>query len=353
MRSRGWGLRFCSGRSSRPRSSGRSTGRGWPRSWTSPSDISRSCSPCCGIGALPVWLIAFAITAIWAREAYGPRAMAMASALFALSPNLLAHGSLITMETPIVACSAAHALLLLAVPGPRESSRFRGRGGDRGASPGPASTRRSSSRPILALDWWFERWRRGEGRALPLAGRVARSMLGFLAIMAATNLVDHGLPPRAPEPQHGRSTPASTGNSRRWVGRMITRAVEMPVPAEFTGFVDPAQPPEAGGFQLPVRADPREGLVVLLFRLPGGEGAAHVLAARRRPPGPRPASRPARAATRMMWLSIAAFLAITADRLHAEFRHSLPAADGAGGDRLGFGHGGGFAAPETPRRRRA
>ena len=33
--------------------------------------------------------------------------MALASLAFALSPNLLAHGSLVTMEMPLLACSSA------------------------------------------------------------------------------------------------------------------------------------------------------------------------------------------------------------------------------------------------------
>src|SRR3982751_4936899 len=44
------------------------------------------------------WLVALGVTAAWARWLYGPRAMALAAWLFALGPNLLAHGPLATME---------------------------------------------------------------------------------------------------------------------------------------------------------------------------------------------------------------------------------------------------------------
>src|SRR5436305_1382307 len=50
--------------------------------------------------ALWVWLVALALVASWSRRLYGPRAMVLAAWWFALSPNLLAHGALITMETP-------------------------------------------------------------------------------------------------------------------------------------------------------------------------------------------------------------------------------------------------------------
>ena len=61
--------------------------------------------PVVRIGGLWIWVVALLITANWARELQGPRGMAMAAILFALSPNVLAHGSLITMETPLFACS--------------------------------------------------------------------------------------------------------------------------------------------------------------------------------------------------------------------------------------------------------
>ena len=40
----------------------------------------------------------------WSRRLYGPRAMVLAAWLFTLSPNLIAHGALVTMELPLVAC---------------------------------------------------------------------------------------------------------------------------------------------------------------------------------------------------------------------------------------------------------
>ena len=56
--------------------------------------------PLVRVGALWVWLVALGLTAWWSRRLYGPRAMTLAAWFFALGPNLLAHGSLVTMELP-------------------------------------------------------------------------------------------------------------------------------------------------------------------------------------------------------------------------------------------------------------
>ena len=56
------------------------------------------------IGASWIWLVALLSAAFWAKKTLGdPRAMALASVLFTLEPNLMAHGSLATMELPVVA----------------------------------------------------------------------------------------------------------------------------------------------------------------------------------------------------------------------------------------------------------
>ncbi len=67
--------------------------------------------PLARMSAVWIWLAAFGVVAYWSRKLYGPAAMVLASWWFAMSPNLLAHGPLVTMETPIVATTAAMALL--------------------------------------------------------------------------------------------------------------------------------------------------------------------------------------------------------------------------------------------------
>lgn len=62
--------------------------------------------PAIRLGTLWIAGAALLVAAGWAGRVHGPRAMALAAALFALSPNLLAHGALATMELPLVAASA-------------------------------------------------------------------------------------------------------------------------------------------------------------------------------------------------------------------------------------------------------
>ena len=58
------------------------------------------------LGSLWIWLVGWGATAAWARWAVGAKGMVFAAWWFALSPNLLAHGSLLTMETPLIASSS-------------------------------------------------------------------------------------------------------------------------------------------------------------------------------------------------------------------------------------------------------
>jgi hypothetical protein len=78
------------------------------RNWVDdPIGNQQSLLPLVRTWSLGIWLVALLLCAWWSNRLYGPRAMAMSAVLFALSPNLVAHGSLVTMEMPIVACTAA------------------------------------------------------------------------------------------------------------------------------------------------------------------------------------------------------------------------------------------------------
>ena len=61
--------------------------------------------PLAHMGSLWIWAVALLLCAGWARRLFGQRTMAATAWLFALEPNLLAHGSLITMEMPLTACA--------------------------------------------------------------------------------------------------------------------------------------------------------------------------------------------------------------------------------------------------------
>src|SRR5205814_5759137 len=95
---------------------------------------------------------------------------------FALSPNLLAHGSLITMETPIVASMTGMALWFWVFL----------RTGDRRAFVASAALgglalsckfTAAVAPPILGLLWCLSRWWDGDRRPARLIGTVAAGMI--------------------------------------------------------------------------------------------------------------------------------------------------------------------------------
>ena len=108
--------RSRSGSSSRSRCSGRSTAWAMAPGSTTPLVFEARLLPLARISALWIWLAAFGLVAYWSRRLYGPRAMVLAAWWFALSPNLLAHGPLVTMEIPILATMTGMVLLLLDLP---------------------------------------------------------------------------------------------------------------------------------------------------------------------------------------------------------------------------------------------
>jgi hypothetical protein len=54
-----------------------------------------------------IWLIGFILPVCWTRYSYGPSAMTLGAWIYVLSPNLIAHGALATMELPLVAGTLA------------------------------------------------------------------------------------------------------------------------------------------------------------------------------------------------------------------------------------------------------
>ena len=200
--------------------------------------------PIVRLSALFLWFAALAITAAWARAAYGPRAMTMAAALFSLSPNLLAHGSLATMETPMVACSAAMFFFFW------RFLRF-GDARDFVASAslgGLAFSCKYTTAlipPIFAVLWWVNRRKPGEGVARRTLV-VVRGMTAFVLILAAVNLAltRFEMMPISPNKGHHHSLDGRFGEV---ASRLFTAPLETPVPREFVGFVTQARLQAQGG----------------------------------------------------------------------------------------------------------
>jgi hypothetical protein len=185
--------------------------------------------------ALWVWLATLALVAYWSRRLYGPRAMVLAAWWFALSPNLLAHGPLITMETPIVASMTGMALLFWVFL----------RTGDRRAFLASAvlgglafSCKFTAvvAPPILGLLWGLDRWGDGDRRPARLIGTVATGMIGFAAIMALSNVV---VTAGAMLPMSERTGPHPSfdGKFGPVVERGIRRLAETSFPQDWVGFL--------------------------------------------------------------------------------------------------------------------
>ena len=142
------------------------------------------------VGSAWIWAVALGVAATWARWMNGPKAMAMAAWIFALSPNLLAHGTLVTMETPVMAASGATFAAFW----------WFLRSGDRRAfwasavCCGMAWSCKFTAvlvPPILGVIWLADL--RAGGRRWPSSiGVVGRGMVGFGLAMVVVNLVVTG-----------------------------------------------------------------------------------------------------------------------------------------------------------------
>lgn len=238
-------------------------------------------------GAAWIWAVALLTTAIWAGLAYGPAARASAAWLFALGPNLLAHGTLITMETPVTACAALACLGLWLWL-------------DRGSRLGwwlsavAAGVGFSCKFTILALVPLFglaHAWVlcRGRGMRFPSAlARVAATGAAYLAVMAATDLAITGgaaIPLSESRGEH----PALSARLGPALGQTLGPMLERPWAQDLVAFARQMQHQASGGPSYLFGERRMRGwlhyyLVALAVKLPVGAGLllAARLALRRR-----------------------------------------------------------------------
>lgn len=193
-------------------------------------------------GGLWIWLAAFGLTAEWARRWYGRWAMAAAAWWFALSPNLLAHGGLATMELPVTAAWAASWLLFA-------EFLLRGR---RWAFVGSAALAGLAFSckftavllpPLLGLAWLVDRWGREGWR---VAGRATAGMAAFVVILLAADLAVTGGARLAPSPRTG-AHPSLDGRWGPPIDGWIGQAAETPWPADWVGFLNQTRHQKSGG----------------------------------------------------------------------------------------------------------
>ena len=205
----------------------------------------RELLPWVRLGSFWIWLVAFMLTIAWSRRSYGPRAMTLAAWLFSLSPNLLAHGALVTMEIPLAAGTMAMFYLFWRF---LETNRFLWFWAAAGAGGLAFSCKFTAILvpPILALIWWVVRHRRGERKPIELTARVTIAMAGFLSILVLVDAAVTGF----------ASLPLSTSRGNhptieKWFGRegneLVARIYETPFPQDWVGFATQMHHQASGG----------------------------------------------------------------------------------------------------------
>jgi hypothetical protein len=205
----------------------------------------RDILPMVRIGSLWIWLVALGVTAWWSGRLYGPRAMAFAAWLFALSPNLIAHGALTTMEMPLVASTAGLFALFWRF---LETGRRRWFWGAAAVCGLACSCKFTAILypPILALAWWLDRRIAGGRPGMTLTLQVALGMAGFVIVAALANFAITGFATIPLSPAH-RDHPSLV----RWFGepwgRRLAQLYETPLPQDWVGLASQVMHQAGGG----------------------------------------------------------------------------------------------------------
>ncbi len=196
--------------------------------------------PLIRIGASWVWLAAFVLVAAWSRSWYGDRSMAMAAMIFALSPNLLAHGALATMELPLLATSSA---MLFAFARFLQTGR-RGRLWASASVGGLAFSCKFTTvliPPILASIWAIDLWERrdsaksGWNQGIRAIRTVAAGMAGYVLILVVSNLLVTGFATLPLSPRTG-SHPVLESRLGPTLAGWASTILEGSYPQDWVGF---------------------------------------------------------------------------------------------------------------------
>jgi hypothetical protein len=192
-----------------------------------------------------IWIVAFVVTVLWSRYSHGPYAMALAAWLFTLSPNLLAHGSLITMELPLVATATTMFYLFWRF---LERNRTRWFWASAAVSGLAFSCKFTTIlvAPILATIWWIMRLWKRERTVIALTHQVAMQMAGFLFVMLLVNFTVTGFARLPLSTSHGHHS-----TIERWFGtvgcNLVAQLYETPLPQDWVGFATQTHHQASGG----------------------------------------------------------------------------------------------------------
>jgi hypothetical protein len=199
-------------------------------------------------GALWIWLAAFGLTAVWARRLYGERAMVLAGWLFALSPNLIAHGALATMELPVTACTTGMTFLFWSFLTTGSRRAFWASA----AVGGLAFSCKYTAivfPPILGAVWWIIGPRHGDAGTHGLYKHTRRVVLNMTAFAVVMLLSDFALTGFATMPlSHSRGDhPSLAGKFGNSLFAIMTRLYETPIPQDHVGFATQVHHQMSGG----------------------------------------------------------------------------------------------------------
>lgn len=211
-----------------------------------PIERQRELLPIVRVGGLWLWLIGLGVVAWWARRLHGPRAMAAASWLYAVSPNILAHGALATMEMPLLATSAGAFALFWRYRRTGASWCFWGSA----ALSGLAFSCKFTAvllPPLLGLAWWVDLVRSGETGPFRSAWRVSLAISGYVGVMLLGNLVVTAGATLPLSHSRGQGHPSLDGRWGPTAGRLATRLIETPIPQDWVGFATQMRHQRSGG----------------------------------------------------------------------------------------------------------
>jgi hypothetical protein len=197
-------------------------------------------------GALWIWLASLVLCAFWSRRLYGPRAMALSAWLFVLSPNLIAHGGLATMELPLLAASTAMLFLFWSFLNTGRPVWFWASA----AIGGVAFSCKFTTvllPPILAVIWWFDGRRRGGREGLwRLTQQVTFGTAAYLTVLLLTDLAITGFA-MLPLSQSAGDHPTVSASFGGVLAPLVTRLCETPIPQDWVGLATQAHHQISGG----------------------------------------------------------------------------------------------------------
>jgi hypothetical protein len=198
--------------------------------------------PLLRVSSLWIWLVAFGLTVMWSRVQYGPRAMAFAAWLFALSPNLLAHGALVTMELPLIAASTGVFFCFWRFLRFRHIADFCASA----ALCGLAFSCKFSAvlfPPMVGLVWWLD-----GAKTVRRAGRTCLGMFGYIAVLLLADLIVTGFAVLPLSHSAGHGHPSIEGRFSPVTEQVITRLIETPIPRDWVGFSNQLIHQRSGGW---------------------------------------------------------------------------------------------------------